>query len=1038
MDWIDRWKVVLPLVVLLAGPRLYAENLIPGDTSFETEAATLTSGRMDPGYLPVHWDDREAFHGKRSLRIDWDRKNRRLSFAKASDNWMDSTFSLDSKELKNGKVYTFSFYAKADREQMPLVLIACPNSTWWIYNTPGCVKFTNFKVGKNWQRYSVSFTAKLHPKAPVKGYSFMLRVQQSPAGSFWFDAFQLTEGDQLKEYQVSAPMNCGIDLIPCPISPEVRKTIRNIYYPGEKITGSVRVSSNDGNGGELAIRTMDHQGKIISEQRRQVRGGEVIPLKFDSGRRGWFKTTATISRNGREITSHSANFIVIDPPEKTVAGIEPFFGLIEQNFMLMDVMKRIGVKRIEIRQRWKTTFTSGIELEKGKYDFRGVDAKVKRAKAAGMKIKFLFAAFHSPSWYFDPEVWKEAGKYPRGREGLISPESMTAWKKLALTLLDRYGDDISVFELGAEDNGNLGTNAYYRSKHPEWLVNGWMASGPVFDLLYDTVAELAGEFKKQKPHIKVGIIRPSQGREGTDWTFIEKVFERIGKKFDVFPVDIYLQDPCSLGPDIKGFVGGIDGREYSWNLVQRIVRKYGKKQPVYISESGLQCDTRYPDDSVWERERAILLSKDFLTTRAYGFYAYDLFSSISGSVSDLYAFSMTNQHRLQMSIAAVAAAAGMVENTVHHQFKRLPGATRLCLFKKHDGSGTAAIWADRGYYFIPASRDGLAVFDMMGNPIAAGKDGKFPLGQEHILIRGRSYEKMASAIENGEIGQSDFCSASCDIQQENTLTIRIDNNSMKKDLRLEMVLTSEAGKQKKNFSVPAGGSRAVFLPFKGKHAAIALKNTDNNGMLQKEFTLETPIPLKRTPTVIAEIFEKKQLLPNEPWTPWNGPDDFSAVFSGSWNEEYLMLDVKVKDDKHFNKFNQTYFADSLQVAMDPQSNAGIQKRNPGLLGKDDLEIGIARSSKTGKKFLSLSKGPRNLIEDNDYEVIRDENAKMTYYKIRIPWKKMGVSPQKGLIFGMSMIIFDDDTGAGQEYFAPVGGGIAGKKDPARFLKFVLQ
>ena len=1032
-------KMILRNAALLLCLQLSAENLIPGDTSFETEATTLTSGRMDPGYLPVHWDDREAFHGKRSLRIDWDRKNRRLSFTPAPDGWLDKTFSLDSQELKNEKVYTFSFYAKADQEQVPLVLITCPNSTWWDYKTPGCLVFHNFKVGKTWKRYSFTFTARLHPKAPVRGYSFMLRFTKSPVGSFWFDAFQLTEGDQVKEYQASAPMNCGIMLNPCSVSPEVRKTVRNIYYPGEKIAGAVRIVSNDGNGGELTLRTIDWQGKTVSESKRPVKGGEIISLKLDSTRRGWFKTTAVISRNNQEISRHSANFIVIEKPEETAAGIEPFFGMIELNFMYLDIMKRIGVKRIQIAGRWHTRATPGIEQKKGEYDFRAIESKIKLAKAAGMKIKFLCPPFDPPAWYFDPQIWQEADKYPSETNSLISAESMAAWKKLELTLLDRYGDDIHELELGAEDNGYFGINAYYRAKHPEWLVNGWVAQGPLFNMFYDTVADIAREVRKRKPHIKVGIIRPSQGREGTNWIYIEKVFERIGKKFDVFPVDTYLQVPYSVGPEIKGgIVGGLDGREYSWNLIQGLIRKYGKNQPVYISESGLECDTRYPDESPWEMERSRLLSKDYLTTRAYGFYAYDLFSGIGGINPGLYSMNMTNRHQLQMSIASLAAAGRIVENVVQHEFKRYPGAARLCLFKKHDGSGAAAIWADKGYFFQPANAKKLSVMDMMGNPLAPGKDGKFPLGQDQILIRGANYEKMAAAIENGEIGQSDFCLVSCDIQQENTLTIRIDNTSEKKDLRLELELTSEAGRLRKNFSVPSGGPRAIFLPFRGKHAAIAIKNLDNNGTVKKEFSLKTPIPLKKTPTVIAEITQKNQLLPNESWTPWSGPADLSAVFSGSWNEDYLMIEVKVKDDKHFNKFHHTWSADSLQIALDPQSNAGIQKRNSNLLGKDDLEFGIALSSKTGKKFLSLSRGPEKLLDENDYEVIRDEKTKTTLYKIRIPWAKIGVKPYQGKIFGMSLVLFDDDTSAGQEYYAPIGGGIAGKKDPDQFLKFVLE
>ncbi|MCX6985642.1 MAG: hypothetical protein NT118_12975 [Lentisphaerae bacterium] len=49
-----------------------------------------------------------------------------------------------------------------------------------------------------------------------------------------------------------------------------------------------------------------------------------------------------------------------------------------------------------------------------------------------------------------------------------------------------------------------------------------------------------------------------------------------------------------------------------------------------------------------------------------------------------------------------------------------------------------------------------------------------------------------------------------------------------------------------------------------------------------------------------------------------------------------------------------------------------------------------------------------------------------------------MKPHSGMIFGMSFVVFDDDTGTGQNYYAPVGGGIAGGKNPALYKKFVLK
>ena len=71
-------------------------------------------------------------------------------------------------------------------------------------------------------------------------------------------------------------------------------------------------------------------------------------------------------------------------------------------------------------------------------------------------------------------------------------------------------------------------------------------------------------------------------------------------------------------------------------------------------------------------------------------------------------------------------------------------------------------------------------------------------------------------------------------------------------------------------------------------------------------------------------------------------------------------------------------------------------------------------------------------------VTRNEKEKTTTYELLLPWKDLGVKPYSEMIFGMSFIVFDDDTGTGHNYYAPVGGGIAGGKNPALYRRFVLK
>ena len=1031
-------KLILTLTCAAAAVSLYGGNLVLGDSSFETEPDTLTSGKLDPGILPFVWDDKEAFHGKRSLRIDWDRKNRNLVFRHASNFWVDNHFGLDTKDLENDREYTFSFYAKADADGVPMGIWMWPNAGWE-YSRKGAVTQGAVTLTKEWKRYSKTFTVRLKGKPHLKGYTCMFGFNKSPAGKYWIDAVQVEPGGKMTPYQPSTPMHCGVRMDVPPGKGDIRDTMWAIYYAGDKITGVVRTRTNDGKGGKLTVRTIDWRGNTVSEFTRDNVKDADIPLTHDPNLRGWFKTVAAVTRDGKEIVRHSANYMVIDRPVEIAPGIEPFFGIIAKTTEL-PIMKRIGVRRFQIGQPWRTTHTAGFEYEKGKYDFRAMDARFNAAKEYGMKVKISVSQIYPPEWYFDPKLWAEAKKYPGGVNGLISKESAEAWKKRVIAVLDRYGAQIDTFELGGEDDGRLGANAYYKAKHPDWVEDGKVCKGEAFNFWFDTVAEMAQYILKRYPEMKVSVVRPSEGRKGYRWIFCEKMYDRIGKSFNHFGIDCYMIYPYNLGPDIKGHDADIDGREWTWNTIQGYMKKNRCKQQVFMSEASLQCDTRYPDESKWQRERAELQSKDFLISRALGFYAYDLFNALGGYAVGKYTFTMQQNHQVQIALPAVCQSARLVENSVKTRYIRLPGAARITLFKKHDGSGTAGIWADQGYVFQPADAKALTVMDMMGNPMKPDKNGKYELGLAPVLISGPKYEAMENAILKGEIAQKDFCRLFYDVKRKDTLTFLVENTSNQKDLKMSLEVRSDAGTHSKKFTVPVNGYRGLTLPAAGKKAEVTLRQLDTNAVDKKEIELAQPIRLTRTPVQFADASIRAQILPDEPWVPWSGPDDFSARCSASWTEQYLQVDVVVTDDRHFAVKDQAWNCDSVQIALDPKSRGGFLKK----FLKDDLnkivnEVCVALDTKTGKQKRFISFGNKELLDGTGAcTIVRDEAKKQTRYRLRIPWEKLGVKAEKGLVFGMSLVLFDDDTGTGKETYTRIGGGITGKKNPREYLKFVLE
>ena len=171
-------KLLFAAAGAVAATTLSGANMLTGDTSFETEPDTLTSGNLDYGALPFAWDDKEAFHGRRSMRVDWDQKNRYNIFLKAHDNWIDNHICLTTPDLENGKTYTFSFYAKAEHDKAPLGIWLNPGAGWEFWPKKSNYYHT-FYLTREWKRYSFSFIPVLAGKAPLKSYNCMFRFKQA-------------------------------------------------------------------------------------------------------------------------------------------------------------------------------------------------------------------------------------------------------------------------------------------------------------------------------------------------------------------------------------------------------------------------------------------------------------------------------------------------------------------------------------------------------------------------------------------------------------------------------------------------------------------------------------------------------------------------------------------------------------------------------------------------------------------------------------------------------------------------------------------
>lgn len=1022
---------------------LPAENLFRGDASAEAETDSLTTGTFSGvGIVPKAWDDKEAFHGKKSVRVDWDARNRiqySEKYTPSGARWMNHFIGFDTPDIKQGEKYTVSFYAKASKDDYPLTLIAYPNAGWIYFDGNSGQYSKKVKLSKEWKRFTLTFIPHFKANALKQGYSIMLSFADSPVGSVWFDAVQVERGDTATAFTPVSDMTVGVKMN--------SSDWTNIYLKGEPVKAAIHIAGKGR--AVLKYRTLDYLGGTVSEAQENIDGEKTLYQEIPSARLGWFKIVAELMKDGEKVSEHSTNYVVINPPVKIAQGIEPFCGIIDHDGMdNYERLVKLGVKRNQVRAPWKTAGLSGLEPEPGVYDFSRFEWSLKKGREYGMKNKVIMSPFSVPNWYFDKKELEKAQKDGGAKYLVPDSSNHAAWTKLIGMIMKRYGNMIDEFELGAEDNGHLGHSGYYMALYPEGIKPdargvGWLVGGKVFDDLCDMVKSGAAEIRKHDPKMKIGAIRPSEGREGDDWFFVKEMFRKIGKDFNVFPCDPYLAMPYNYGPDVKSHQGTLDGRFHTAKLAKEFGEKYGCGQPYYISECGIAVDVRYPDESPWRAFQAEMTAKDFVTSRAAGFYAYDYFQGIGavGGGVEPYSFYMVQNQKIQSVAAAYSAAAQVVENVVETKWITPDRVARIAVFRKNDGNAVAAVWADKGYSMpLPGK---FSVTDMMGNTIHPGKDGAFSLSSAPIYIWGTNYAELCSSMEKAHPEHAEFCTIMFRMKDRNTGSLKLLNNSRSRDMVLNVKITDGTQTYIRRIPVPRDSYGICSFPVSGSDIKTAVSCEGRKNVMTREFKVPAFIPIRQGDTPaspIGSVESRSDIYPpSDPWVPWSGPSDLSAKIFASWTREKLLLKIEVTDDFHFNKFNEsTYRGDSIQIGIDPENNGTFHLSSAARpLAPDDIEFGIALGN-DGKLYRSSSFGSTEICADGEFTIRRNEEKKTTVYEIAIPWKKLKVVPVSGMLFGMSLVIFDDDSDMGQTYFAPVGEGVAGSKNPGFYRKFILE
>lgn len=144
---------------------------------------------------------------------------------------------------------------------------------------------------------------------------------------------------------------------------------------------------------------------------------------------------------------------------------------------------------------------------------------------------------------------------------------------------------------------------------------------------------------------------------------------------------------------------------------------------------------------------------------------------------------------------------------------------------------------------------------------------------------------------------------------------------------------------------------------------------------------------------------------------WTGEEDLEGSFRVGWNNQYLFLAVKVKDDIYVQNASgaDLYKGDMVELLFDANLQGDFYART---LSPDDYQLGLSPGNPdtNGTKEAYLYY-PSSLAGKKDAVIIASVSQDGLYrLEAAIPWSLFNISPAAGAKFGFALRASDNDNG----------------------------
>ncbi len=145
---------------------------------------------------------------------------------------------------------------------------------------------------------------------------------------------------------------------------------------------------------------------------------------------------------------------------------------------------------------------------------------------------------------------------------------------------------------------------------------------------------------------------------------------------------------------------------------------------------------------------------------------------------------------------------------------------------------------------------------------------------------------------------------------------------------------------------------------------------------------------------------------------WDGTDDLSATWQLSWDEANLYLAVTVNDDTHVQTQtgNQIFLGDHVDLQIDTNREGDYAPA----LSSDDFQINLSPGDFSGipasaYRFQGNAEGRMVDAPGYSIRVAARPTAEGYTLEAAIPWADLNLSPQPGMVLGLSLNVSDNDT-----------------------------